>query len=45
LVFIIKEKEKKRNINIDLAVWASQSLLGAIHDITPLSRFLVPRTS
>jgi len=43
LFYKINESKKKRKINIDLAVVASQIPGGAIHDTTPLSSFLVPR--
>jgi len=38
----IKEKKYKRNINNDLAVVASHIPVGAVHDTTPLSRFVIP---
>ena len=38
-----KEKKYKRNINNNLAIVASHIPVEAIHDTTPLSRFLVPR--
>jgi len=45
LFYKINKNKKKRKINIDLAVMASQLPGGAIHDTTPLSSFLVPRIS
>ena len=39
----IKEKKYKRNINNDLAVVASHIPMEAVHDTTPLSRFVVLR--
>jgi len=43
LFYEINENKRKRKINIDLAVVASQMPGGAIHDTTSLSSFLVLR--
>jgi len=40
----IKEKKIEKIINNDLAITASQMPEGAVHDTTPLSRFIVPTT-